>query len=285
MPRNVSANELRAPFDIKAREGLVRARYGEDSPKELAWSDAIELMMGHRSVRSYRNDPLPAGTLEGLIAAAQSAATSSNMQSWSVVAIEDQPRRDRMAALAGGQAHISQCPLFLVFLADISRHERVAAGSGRKLYSDYVEMFVVATIDAALAAQNAALAAESLGLATLFVGAMRNDPVALAQELNLPEKTVCVFGLCVGYADDSTTAAIKPRLPQSAVLHRELYDISRESESLQRYDETLRRFTKTYDSSAYSWTERLYTRMADMSYLQGRERFRFALLERGFPLL
>ena len=37
-------------------------------------------MLDHRSVRGYRPDPVPAGTLETMIAAAQSAATSSNMQ-------------------------------------------------------------------------------------------------------------------------------------------------------------------------------------------------------------
>ena len=40
----------------------------------------------------------------------------------------------------------------------------------------YLETFVVAAIVAGLAAQNAVIAAESLGLSTVYIAAMRNDP-------------------------------------------------------------------------------------------------------------
>ena len=58
-----------------------------------------------------------------------------------------------------------------------------------------------APIDAALAAQNAVVAAQSLGLRTVYIGAMRNDPVRVAELLGLPPRAFVVFGLCVGYAD------------------------------------------------------------------------------------
>ena len=60
---------------------------------------------------------------------------------------------------------------------------------------------MVACIDAALAAQNAVVAAESLGLRTVYIGAMRNDPAQVHELLGLPQKAFVVFGLCVGYAD------------------------------------------------------------------------------------
>jgi nitroreductase len=46
---------------------------------------------------------LPAGTLELLVAAAPSAATSSNLQAWSVVAVQDEQRKCRLAKIAGNQ--------------------------------------------------------------------------------------------------------------------------------------------------------------------------------------
>jgi nitroreductase len=62
-------------------------------------------------------------------------------------------------------------------------------------------MFLMAAIDTALAAQNAVVAAESLGLGTVYIGALRNQPERVAQVLGLPHKSFAVFGLCVGHAD------------------------------------------------------------------------------------
>ena len=131
----------------------LRARYGEAAPATIPWNPALELLLSHRSVRAYRPDPLPEGTLEALVAAAQSAATSSNMQAWSVVAVTDPDSKRRLAAVAGGQRHVEQCPLFLVFLADLSRHARLAERTGRPLEGlPFLETFLVAALDAGLAA-------------------------------------------------------------------------------------------------------------------------------------
>ncbi len=64
------------------------------------------------------------------------------------------------------------------------------------------------------------LAAESLGLSTVYIGAMRNRPEDVARLLGLPQGAAAVFGLCVGYAAEGHEGSVKPRLPQEAVLHR-----------------------------------------------------------------
>lgn len=137
---------------------LVQARYGQLLSGIPALAH-LELLLNHRSVRAYRSDPLPDGTLTALMAAAQSAATSSNLQTWSVIAIRDAQRKSRLAELAGGQAHIRQCPLFLVWLADLARLAQLGETHGLPYAGlDYLELFLMACIDAALAAQNAVIA-------------------------------------------------------------------------------------------------------------------------------
>ncbi|MEU0794211.1 nitroreductase family protein [Amycolatopsis sp. NPDC005961] len=142
---------------------------------------------------------MPESTLTALIGAAQSAPTSSNLQLWSVVAVRDPDRRARLAEIAGGQQHVVEAPLVLVWLADRARAGRIAAeadapGDG----ADYLEAGVVAVVDVALAAQNASPAAESLGLGTVFLGALCDDPLAVAAELRLRTHVFPVFGLVVG---------------------------------------------------------------------------------------
>src|SRR4051794_32499532 len=203
------------------QQAALAARYGAAAPAAGPWNATIAGMLDHRSVRGYRPDALPAGTLETLVAAAQSAATSSNLQTWSVVSVEDPAARAILTEVAGGQKHIMECPLFLVFLADTGRNDRLGLEEGTPLAGmPYLETFLVAAIDAALAAQNAVVAAESLGLSTVYIGALRNDVVRVAETLGLPPGTAGVFGLCVGYPKAGSEGEVKPRLPQSTILHR-----------------------------------------------------------------
>jgi nitroreductase len=237
-------------------------------------------------VRAYLPDPLPPHTLETLVAAAQSAATSSNLQTWSVVAIADPARKDTLAQLAGNQAHIRQCPLFLVWLTDLARLHQLA--SQRELPAeglDYLEMFLTATIDAALAAQNATVAAESLGLGTVYIGGMRNHPEQVAETLQLPPHLFAVFGLCVGYPDPAKPAAIKPRLPQAAVLHHETYNLSQQEDAIAQYNEIMQQFYESQQMNVTGdWVEHSLKRVATGQALSGRDRLKEILQRLGFPL-
>lgn len=264
----------------------LEARYGADAlPAAGPWNDTLALLLNHRSVRAYLTDPLPAGTLETLIAAAQSAATSSNLQTWSVVSVTDPGKKKVLAEIANNQKHIEQCPLFLVFLADVSRLDRLAAAKGMAFEGlPYVETFLVAAIDAALAAQNAVIAAESLGLSTVYIGAMRNDVERVAQILELPKGAAGVFGLCVGYADPSTANEVKPRLQQEAIVHTDRYVVADETAQRAAYDAKLASFSKRNEMSQYSWTERVISRIAKTKSLNGRDRLRAALAAIGLPL-
>ena len=101
-----------------------------------------------------------------------------------MVAVNDPEKRKALAEIAGGQRHIEQCPIFLIFIADVSRNERLGQQEGVSLAGmPFLETFLVAAIDAGLAAQNAVVAAESMGLATLYIGALRNDVPRVAAML------------------------------------------------------------------------------------------------------
>lgn len=265
---------------------LLQARYGADAvPAAGQLNEVLRRLLTHRTVRAYLPDALPPGTLATLVAAAQSAPSSSNLQLWSVIAVEDAGRKARLAQVAGGQAHIEQAPLFLVWIADLSRADRVAAAHGRTLEGcDYLESFMVAAIDAGLAAQNAAVAAESMGLATCYVGALRNDPERVAAELGLPPRAMALFGMCVGRADPARPSYIKPRLPQPMVTFRERYAPQAEMELVASYDERLAAFSRAHGMGDVNWTGRVFARMGSLKGLNGRERMRSMMKALGFEL-
>lgn len=267
-------------------EALLQARYRDASQPPIEhWNSVIGQILSHRSVRSYRPDPLPEGTVETLVAAAQSAASSSNLQTWSVVAVSDPARKARLAAVTGNQKHILQAPTLLVWLADLNRLGELGKALDHAVDAlDYLETLFVGIIDAALAAQNAVLAAESLGLGTVYIGALRNDPERVAAELGLPPKLLPVFGLCVGYPDPAVVTGIKPRLPASLVLHREQYAAGYDADAVASYDSAIQDFQGEQELPRVPWSRQALARVAGPQSLSGRDRIRNALANLGFAL-
>jgi len=272
-----------APASAKA--DALRQRYGAVLPPAGPWSETIAGLLDHRSVRGFLPDPVLAGTLETLIAAAQSAASSSNMQLWSAIAVSDPAKKKVLAEIAGNQKHIEQCPLYIAFIADMSRNERLSQAEQTTFENlPYLETFMVACIDAALAAQNAVVAAQSLGLRTVYIGAMRNDPVRVAELLGLSPRAFVVFGLCVGYPDPKAKNEVKPRLPQSTVLHHERYDPAPEAADRPAYDAAMSKFSARNEMQTTTWTQRVLNRMGPLKSMNGREKMRAALARLGFKI-
>jgi Nitroreductase family len=187
--------------------------------------------------------------------------------------------------LAGQQQFIRDAPLLLVWLADLSRLDRIAAEHQAQVDgTHYLEEFIVSIVDAALAAQSALIAAESLGLGAVYIGAMRNLPEQIAAELDLPPHVFAVVGMSIGYPDPARPTDIKPRLPQSVVLHREQYSASQRSEPIDGYNATMRGFQREQGMRAIDWTQQCFNRVRDAAALRGRDRMREALRNLGFEL-
>lgn len=261
-----------------------RNRDGSAAPPQQ-WNDTLATILNHRSVRAFMPDALPPGTLEVLVAAAQSASTSSNLQLWSVVAIEDPTRKARLSALAGQQKFIRDAPLLLVWLCDHARLTAIAAARQMPVEGiHYLEEFIVGIVDAALAAQSAAIAAESLGLGCVYIGAMRNLPEQVAAELGLPPQVFAVFGMSVGYPDPAAETGVKPRLPRPVVLHREQYSAASQEPDIKRYNATAREFQREQGMREQDWTQQSVDRVKDVAALRGRDRMREALRALGFEL-
>ncbi len=270
--------------------GLLAQRYGPDAPTlppgAFADNPVLETLLAHKSVRRYSPEPLPPGTLELLGAAAQSAASSSNLQVWSAVAIQDPARKAEAAALSGDQDFIRQAPLFLVFCADLARLTAASAREGMPGGAlGYLEMFLTAVVDASLAAQNAATAAEGMGLGICYVGGARNHPRELAALLNLPPRVIALFGLAVGYPAAGDMSAVKPRLPQPGLIHHETYDAQARDESVTAYGQTMRGFYEAQNMNVPgTWANHSAKRVAGPESLSGRDIWRQVLQERGFEL-
>jgi len=274
------ADAVRADSDTFAHR-----RYGDELAGPAVRADpagVIPLLLSHRSVRSFDGAPLDDIVVDTLVAAAQSASTSSNLQSWSVVVVRDPAHKDAVATLAGDQQFIRDAPLFLVFVADWARGVALARGRGEASEGiGFLDSTLVATVDAAIAAQNAVVAAEALGFGAVFVGAVRNHPGELSEVLGLPAAAFPVVGVAIGEPAADDRSEVKPRLPQAVVRHDEQYRAA-DRDALEVYDSTLRGFN-TSQGRAGGWIESVVARVRSRSALHGRDRLRGVLTERGLP--
>lgn len=268
---------------------LLARRYGAavpDLPLPDGADAVLATLLGHKSVRRYKIGTLPPGTLETLGAAAQSAASSSNLQAWSVIAVTDPARKAEASKLCGDQDSIRQASLFLVFCADLARLSAVSEREGLPGAAlGYTEMLVTAIIDASLAAQNAAVAAEGLGMGTCYIGGARNHPQQLAALLGLPPRVIALFGLTVGWPAESDAAEIKPRLPQSGLIFHETYDPDARDAAVTEYNGIMRDFYVRQKMDGHGdWSTQSAKRVAGPEALSGRDVLRQILEDRGFGL-
>ena len=107
-------------------------------------------------------------------------------------------------------------------------------------YITQVDTLLVGAHDVGIAIQNAVVAAESLGLGTVDIGAVRIKYLEIAKELNLPKYVLPMIGLCVGYPDDEP--GLKPRMPMKAVFFEDKYNTEQAKAGMEEYDETFKKY-------------------------------------------
>lgn len=261
---------------VESADEAWKRRFGQEPPLEAV---GIASFLRHRSVRDYSDQAVSEETVLTLIGAAQSAATSSNLQLWSVISVQDPVLREQIALTAGDQKQVRNAPWFFAFLVDLNRISEVAASVGEDPgWLDYTEYEIMGIVDASLAAERFVCAAESIGLSICYIGAMRNDPERVQNLLGLPTGTFCPFGLCLGYPREDSKAEIKPRLLPDVVWHREQYS----APDVTEYDERMRAFYESQSMKGeVTWSMRSARRLSQMT---GREVLKGFLTKQGIGL-
>jgi nitroreductase len=214
--------------------------------------EILALLRRHKTIRRFRAAPLPDGLVHAAVAAAQHASSSSNVQAYSLLRIRAAATRARLAELTGGQPQVAEAGAFFVVSADQRRHALVAEAEGRP-YEPNLETFLVGAIDAALFAQNLALAFEAHGLGICFIGGLRTELPAVDALLGLPPHVLPLFGLCVG--EPAEAPLPRPRLPLDAVLFEERYpDDATMRAAIARYDAATAAYYRERMGKPHTWS-------------------------------
>ena len=248
----------------------------------LPTSDTIRALQNRVSVRKYTDQPVTDQEVEAILRAAFRAPTSSNIQSYSVVIVRDKDILAKLAPVTGNQKHVAEAPVFLAFCADMTRIEHAMKTNGESIDDNNFEMGLVTSVDAALVGMSASLAAESLGIKGVMIGAIRNNAVKTAEILGLPHRVYCVFGMVLGWPDEAPEQ--KPRMPYDAMVHLDQFGQHPNGmtleDGLKQYDRELAAHYRGQGRTTNddSWTAELVKKFAPMP----REKLRSEETHQGF---
>jgi len=222
----------------------------------------LESIFKHQSIRKYKNQPLEDEKLQLILKAAQAAPNWCNAQHYSIIVVKDQARKEKLAEWCYNQPYIASCSAFLVFCADFYRTVYAFEKAGKdpefiKKYVEQLDTVFVCSHEAAIAMENAIVAADSMGLGTVPIGLIRKSSLEVVEELGLPKYVIPIVGLCVGYPDDNP--GVKPRLPTPTVCFEEKYDTSKCKAGVDEFDEQYRKYLSERTSNKHdeNWSNGL----------------------------
>ncbi len=244
----------------------------------------IDTISNHRSIRTYKSNPIEEKVLENILTAGTRASTTGNMQVYSMVVTKDESLREKLWEVHFKQDMVKQAPVTITFCADFNRFNKwCKQRKAEPGYDNYLSFFTAA-IDALLVAQNVAIAAEDEGLGICYLGTTTYMADTIIEILSLPEAVVPITTLVIGYPDENPN--LTDRLPLEAVVHNEVYkdysseDINRfyaDKEALQETIDLLRENKK--ETLAQIFTDNRYTKKDNMFF---SDKFLDAIRKQGF---
>lgn len=241
--------------------------------------DFYETLFSHRSIRKYKSDPIPEDVLMRILEAGLRASSSGNMQAYSIIVTTKEEIKEKLLPHHFNQSMVMEAPALVTFCADFHRMRMWLEMNDAPENFDNFMSFLIGMIDASLASQNVALAAQAEGLGICYMGTTLASSAEIAKVLNLPKHVVPVVGFSLGYPDEMPET--RDRLPLSGIIHKETYqeyspeDIAhiykeKEEKGMKRYltDEKLREMIQDSDvkNLAQVYTKLKYTKESHIDY-------------------
>lgn len=211
-------------------------RFGEPVlvPDDLPGGEELLRMLTHSSHRKWSAQEVPHALLDLLFACALSAPSKSDLQQADIVHVQDRARVKAIADLIPDMPWINDAPVFLMFCGNNRRIRQIGQWRGKPFANDHLDHFMNAAVDAGILLAQFIRAAEAVGLVTVPISAVRNQPEQTSELLGLPEAVFPVAGLCVGYPLES--GRMTPRLPRSVTTHLNQFSDSDLREQIDAYD-------------------------------------------------
>ena len=187
-------------------------------------NDVIRQLFARKSVRAYTDQKIGASEKEAILRAAVEAPTAGNQQLYTILDITDQAIKDRLVETCDHQPMIAKADLVLIFCADCKKWYDAYISVGCDARKPGAGDLMLAVCDAMIAAQNAVVAAESLGIGSCYIGDIMENCESQRELLQLPNYVFPVGMVIFGYPTEQQMSRPKPtRVPMEYVVHENGY--------------------------------------------------------------
>ena len=216
-------------------------------------NETLELINNRRTIRAYDPKPVTQKEINTIIHGAMRAPTANNMMSYSIIQVTAQKLKDKLAITCDNQPHIAKAPLVLIFLADMQRWwdyfkicktKELCDEIGEKFQTPQESDLLFACCDALIAAQNAVITAEALGIGSCYIGVIMENIEIHRKMFNLTRWVFPITMICFGYPKGSKeTIPLTPRFSQKFIHFTNQYKRLNE----QNFIEMFQNVKRSYD--------------------------------------
>ncbi|AFM00442.1 MULTISPECIES: nitroreductase family protein [Desulfitobacterium] len=173
-------------------------------------NEILTQLKNRKSVRIFEDRAIDCEIKEKILHAAFEAPTAGGMMLYSILDITDQTLKEKLALTCDNQPFIAKAPLVLVFLADYQRWYDAYCYAECNPRQPGEGDILLACADALIAAQNTAVAAESLGVGSCYIGDIIENYEIVRELLELPDYVLPAAMLVYGYPTESQKNRKKP---------------------------------------------------------------------------
>ena len=174
-----------------------------------------------RTIRKYSDQEVSEELLNRLMTEAARTQTMGNLQLYSVVVTRSSEMKQRLAPAHFNQPMVTQAPVVLTICADFHRTTRWCQERKANPGYDNFLSFQNAAIDALLYTQTLCNLLDEEGLGYCYLGTTVYMPQQIIDVLQLPQLTMPVATLTVGWPDENPP--LSDRLPLESFVHSETY--------------------------------------------------------------
>lgn len=187
-------------------------------------NDTISQLLSRTSVRAFTDQAIPAEAKQAILEAAAAAPTAGNQQLYTILDITDEALRQRLSVTCDNQPFIAKAKLVLIFCADMQKWFDAFLEAGCAPREPALGDLMLAVSDANIAAQNAVVAAQSLGIGSCYIGDVMERCETHRELLGLPSYVFPAAMLVFGYPTAQQQAREKPlRCPMDTIVHENGY--------------------------------------------------------------
>lgn len=198
-------------------------------------NETLRLLIERASCRSFEDKKIPDDILQLIFEAGIHSPTGGNLQPYSIIKIENDETKNKLAELCE-QKFIASAPVNLLFCIDWHRIERwanieIAPFSANKSFRH----FWISFQDTIICAQNICTAVDALGLGSVYIGTIIEFLRELRDMFKLPKGVLPVVLLCIGYPKHKPS--IRKKLSADVIVHNEVYHEMTDEEIVQAFNE------------------------------------------------